>query len=401
MKKFNKNSLVFGFTIVFVIVGFFGSAVPSLAKSFSEKVSGVDSGSVKDKMIAMWNSMHDNTDESLSYFTNLMDLNSVKENLLGTKMMIKSDTTVIKSNSENLSIICEPLSDEEIQQTVDKISQLKRVTENSGANFLYCAAPNKEYYETFPDNFPNPYRDNYARFITELQESNIPYINFVDTFSKTCEKRNDIFFVTDSHWKPRTGFMANRYLCEELGTRYGFSYNEKYIDIGNYEIKKYKNWFLGCWGKKTGTYFTWKGADDFELFTPRFATDLLLEEPLKKEKKEGKFEDTVLYLENLEKDYYNKESYAVYNGGNRQLQIVKNNLNPNGKKVLIVRDSFACVVTPFLSLQTSELHICDVRKHQDGEIIDVEDYIKKMSPDYVIFLYAGVGKQSNPLYNFF
>ena len=172
-------------------------------------------------------------------------------------------------------------------------------------------------------------------------------------------------------------------------------------DIGNYEIKKYKNWFLGCWGKKTGTYFTWKGADDFELFTPRFATDLLLEEPLKKEKKEGKFEDTVLYLENLEKDYYNKESYAVYNGGNRQLQIVKNNLNPNGKKVLIVRDSFACVVTPFLSLQTSELHICDVRKHQDGEKIDVEDYIKKMSPDYVIVLYAGVGKQSNPLYNFF
>lgn len=107
------------------------------------------------------------------------------------------------------------------------------------------------------------------------------------------------------------------------------------------------------------------------------------------------------FLENLEKDYYNKESYAVYNGGNRQLQIVKNNLNPNGKKVLIVRDSFACVVTPFLSLQTSELHICDVRKHQDGEKIDVEDYINRLNPDYVIVLYSGVGKSSNPLYNFF
>ena len=207
--------------------------------------------------------------------------------------------------------------------------------------------------------------------------------------------------MTDSHWKPRCGFIANSYLCEELNRLYGFSYNKKYIDISNYNIKNYENLFLGCWGKKTGTYFTWDGADDFELITPRFETNLLLEEPLKNVKKEGAFEDTVLYLENLEKDYYNKESYAVYNGGNRQLQIVKNHLNPNGKRVLIVRDSFACVVTPFLALQTSELHICDVRKHQDGEKINVEDYIKKTNPDYVIVLYAGVKKPSNSLYDFF
>ena len=180
--------------------------------------------------------------------------------------------------------------------------------------------------------------------------------------------------MTDSHWKPRCGFIANSYLCEEPNRLYGFSYNKKYIDISNYNIKNYENLFLGCWGKKTGTYFTWDGADDFELITPRFETNLLLEEPLKNVKKEGAFEDTVLYLENLEKDYYNKESYAVYNGGNRQLQIVKNHLNPNGKRVLIVRDSFACVVTTFLALQTSELHICDVRKHQDGEQINVADY---------------------------
>ena len=390
MKKFNKNSLVFGFTIIFLIVGFCGSAIPSLTKSFSEKISGVGSGSFKDKMIAMWNLMHDNTDESFSYFTNLMDLNSMKENLLGIKMMTKTDTTVIKSNSEKLSIPCKILSDNEMQQTVDKINHLKRITENNGAKFLYCVAPNKEFYETFPPNFPNLSQDNYARFISRLQVLNIPYISFADSLSKSYENENDIFFVTDSHWKPRSGFIANRNLCEELGTRYGFSYNEKY-----------GNWFLGCWGKKTGTYFTWKGADDFELITPRFATDLLLIEPLKKEEKKGSFEDTVLYLENLEKDYYNKDSYAVYNGGNRQLQIVKNNLNPNGKKVLIVRDSFACVVTPFLALQTSELHICDVRKHQDGEKIDVEDYIKRINPDYVIVLYAGVGKASDSLYNFF
>ena len=400
MNRFNKNSLVFGFTIVFLIVGFCGSAFPSFVELVTERFSSINSGSVKEKMIAIWDSMHNYTDEDLSYFTNLMDLNSVKENLLSTKMMMKSDTTVIKSNSESLAVLNEPLSDTEIQQTVDKINQLKRITENSGANFLYCAAPNKEYYETFPENFPNNYQDNYSRFITKLRTTNIPYICFSDILPKAYDCYKDNYFVTDSHWKPRSGFFANCYLCEALNTRYGFSYDKQYTDISNYDITNYEDLFLGCWGKKTGMYFTWKGVDDFELFTPRFATDLLLEEPLNGEKKEGAFEDTVLYLENLEKDYYRKNSYLTYNGGNRQLQIIKNKLNPNGKKVLMVRDSFACVVTPFFALQTSELHICDVRSHQDGDKIDVEEYIKKINPDYVIVLYAGVEKMSNSLYDY-
>ena len=283
MKKFNKNSLVLMFAVLFIVLGFFGNAIPSFVEYFTKKISSVDSGSVKDKMIALWNSIHDNADESLSYFTTLMDLNSIKENLLGTKMMVKSDSKVIKSNSEQLSVPCELLSDKEIQQTVDKINQLKRIADNNGAKFLYCAAPNKEYYDTFPKNFKNYYRDNYSRFITELHVSNIPYISFADSLSKICENNN--YFVTDSHWKPGSGFIANRCLCEELNDQYGFSYDKKYTDINNYKITNYENLFLGCWGKKTGTYFTWNGADDFELFTPCFETNLLLEEPLKKEKK--------------------------------------------------------------------------------------------------------------------
>ena len=193
MKKFNKNSLVFLFTILFIIVGFFGNMIPTITKSFSENNPGLDTGSVKDKMTAIWNSIHDNNDESLSYFTYLMDLNSVKENLLGTKMMKKSDETIIKSNSEQLSVLDYSLSDEEIHQTVDNINRLKIITENSGARFLYCTAPNKEYYETFPQNFSNVYGDNYSRFLHELQVTKTPYISFADLLSKTCENENDVF----------------------------------------------------------------------------------------------------------------------------------------------------------------------------------------------------------------
>ena len=85
------------------------------------------------------------------------------------------------------------------------------------------------------------------------------------------------------------------------------------------------------------------------------------------------------------------------------MQIMKNNLNPNGKKILLIRDSFACVVAPFLALQTSELHVCDVRDadYYVGEKLNMEEYIKMINPDYVLVLYTGVSSASDSRYDFF
>lgn len=87
------------------------------------------------------------------------------------------------------------------------------------------------------------------------------------------------------------------------------------------------------------------------------------------------------------------------------MQIMYNNLNPKGKKILMIRDSFSCVVAPFLSLQTSELHICDMRdfEYYVGDKLNAEEYIKQIAPDYVIVLYSGVSnfEESHGKYDFF
>lgn len=84
---------------------------------------------------------------------------------------------------------------------------------------------------------------------------------------------------------------------------------------------------------------------------------------------------------------------------------MKNQLNPDGKKILMVRDSYACVIAPFLSLYTSELHTCDMRNFNKsaGKKVNVEEYIKEISPDYVILLYSGVStaNASDDRYDFF
>ena len=143
---------------------------------------------------------------------------------------------------------------------------------------------------------------------------------------------------------------------------------------------------MGSYGKKVGTYFTWHGADDFDLITPDFATDLVEIRPQNNVERSGSFEETMLYLDHMGKDYYHVNTYAVYSGGDFRLQIIKNNLNPNGPKVLLLRNSSSCVISPFLALQVGQLHVVDDRAgtYPSGEKVDIEDYIQNEDFDYVI-----------------
>lgn len=243
-----------------------------------------------------------------------------------------------------------------------------------------------------PDNIRNFAGENYYQFLELMKDSTIPCNDFTDVIQSSQKSNKDMYYITDHHWNAKSGFNATNAICEELKELYGFSYNEEMNHIDNYNIINYLDLFLGSYGKKVGLHFTQFGADDFEVIFPKFVTKMTEVQPFKNEERNGSFEDTVLFKDNLLKDYYHINTYSTYGGGDFRFQIMKNNLNPNGKKILLIRDSFASVVAPFLSLNTRELHICDMRSYEDfvGEKINVEEYIKEIKPDYVIVLYVGI-----------
>ena len=404
MKKFNKNILVFVVFVAFIVAGIWGNCFEQLKWKTWELAAGIKHGSISSFFDYKYY-VDDISNKELSYHDTMMDVNSVKENLLGTRVIFKDDTFVVKMDSGSLSSQSKKIETKEIKKTVEAINRLKSVSEKNGAKFLYCAAPTKPQYEKNPENIDNYAEENYQTFLKQMNAAQIPYTDFKQELDNSNIESDSIYYFTDHHWKVNSGFFATGALCKELNSRYGFSYDEKYTDLSNYNIQSYSNLFLGSFGKKVGTYFTWHGADDFELITPNFETNMTEEQPFKNEKRNGKFEDTVLFMDNMEKDYYGINTYATYSGGDFRLQIMKNNLNPNGKKILLIRDSFACVVAPFLALQTSELHICDMRNYEYyvGEKLNAEEYIKQIKPDYVIVLYSGVSsiEKSDGKYDFF
>ena len=401
MKKFNKNSILFLFVIIFIIVGLWGNCFEQLKLDTLDMLSGIKHGNIT-SIFDFKTNVDDISNQELSYHHSLMDINSIKENLIGTRVVNKKDTIVVKADSGSLIEPIKKKKTSEIKQVVNKIATLKTVSENNGARFLYCLAPTKELYEKTPENIDNFCYENYNLFLSELEKSSIPTIDFAETVNKSDY---EVFYKTDHHWTVRAGFEANNALLNKLNSLYGFDFNKKITDLSNYNIEHYKTWFLGSKGKKVGTFFTWHGADDFDLITPKFETNIIEERPFENRIKTGDFKDTVLFKYFMTKDYYNINTYATYCGGNFRLQLMKNNLNSNGKKILLICDSFACVVVPFLALQTNELHICDMRNfdYYVGDKLNVEKYIKKIEADYVIVLYSGVTslENSDGRYDFF
>lgn len=407
MKKFNKNIFVFVFCILFVGMGLCsGELMREIREATQKFLNGKSSGF---KRISK---LEENIDkistEKLFYHNEMMNVNSLKENLLGTRVVFKDDATVVKSNSGSLVNPVTKIKEEDIKTIGKRIVELKSVAESKGAHFLYCFAPTKNSVEMLPENTENNYLWNIEKFFYEMDQLQIPYIDLSNAFVNSGGLTSDCFYKTDHHWTSRSGFIANKFICNTLSEKFGFEINEDYTDLENYNLKIYKNWFLGSYGKKVGAFFSWNVADDFELITPTFDTSFLVDEPIKVDNvvRQGVFANTVLYMENLDSiDYYKMSPYYVYCGRDSRYQRFINKYNPKGSKILIIRDSYSIVVTPFLSMQASEVHSFDIRNRnkldKEGKV-DIMQKIEEIKPDYVLVLYSGLSSldDSNGCYDF-
>lgn len=394
MKKFNKNIIVFVMAFLFLGLGFSRQYFLSLRycgidfllhnmradgfDAFQQLASDVDSCSKK-----------------LRYQSVLLDLDSLRQFCLNTRLVQKGHEIVVKGEGDTLFVPYEHYPEDALRENTSAIQSIQVAAEANGADFLYIAVPEKNMIYTAPSNIENHSIDNYERYLAALEQDGIPVLDLYSVMLQKNKIHMDTFFRTDHHWTPETAFWAMGEICSSLNDRYGFSYNPEYTQIANYHTKVYPDWFLGSYGKKVGYFFSAAGPDDITLITPKFETDLTEQRPLVHKERTGTFDQTVLYMDEIEvRDYHNLSAYAAYSGGDFRLQIVKNNLNPDGKKILMIRDSFAGAVTPFLALNAGELHTIDVRSFHSDEPINVYEYIQQTDPDYVLVLYSGTG---NPL----
>lgn len=394
-----KNILVFMLSAVIIVSGLASS---ELREKLKNDITALGTDTVNDGIFTAFDNFTDRSEKTvisnLSYHDWAVNLYSSFNRLVGTRVVVKDDITVVRADNGYLGSMRKKADDEVLSDYADNVKELYSTATKSGAEFLYVMAPMKGYDFSYPPNVTDYTVHNCDRFAEMIKGRNIPFLNLIETALTENISGDEMFFVTDHHWTPRWGLWAS----ERIANKLNIDYDKALLDIDNYNIERYENWFLGSQGKKVGVDFTPYGADDFEVITPKFETKLTESQPYKNSVREGDFTETVLYMNNIGvKDHYSLNPYVTYSGGDFREQIITNHKNPNGKKIVIIRDSYACVLVPFLSLTMGKTHVVDIRENSGyvGDKLKMSEYIERTKPDYVMVFYSGLS-DSKDLFEF-
>ena len=377
MKKRNYNMIVFCLSAIFIVGGWISKPLLSdIGNAMLNFFKTLEIGAFIDDI--------EIASKNLSYKNMLINTYSFYYRITGTKVVKKDQTTFVRMDNDYLAFYDEKLTDADFEQMINSTLKIKNVTDNQQIPFVYVMAPRKLYFE----NDSNLYY-NYEHFSSKLEDNGIDFLNLAQKMKKTNFSMEDLYFITDHHWLPETGFWATNELCEKLTNDYNLTFDSKINNLENYNITVYNEIFLGSIGKKVGKYFTPLGLDDISLITPKFDTKLTVSDT--KGTREGTFQNTLIDMSLLTgDDYYSSNPYAAYGYGDFGLQIIKNHLaSEDAPEIVVIRDSYACVVTPFLALGTDTLHVLDVRHWKPTESAStIYEYIEQVNPDCVIILYS-------------
>lgn len=260
--------------------------------------------------------------------------------------------------------------------------------ESLGIKFCFILCPSKfsKFKDDFPKGLVNSTNNNADTFMDILYKNNIKALDLRENLHKDFPNHFDAFFKTDHHWKPETGLWATQQITKWMNNRLAANLDESVISPDRFNYKVYPKIFLGSQGKKLSLSLT--EPEDFTVITPKYETDFEFEVYCRGIKKSGPFETALLDSSNLSRDYYNITTYNTYLGFDDPVVRITNKKTDSKTRILLIKDSYAMVVAPFLALEAKEVYLVDVRKDQikyfDGSL---KKLIKHLKPDIAACLY--------------
>ncbi|KMZ40856.1 MULTISPECIES: DHHW family protein [Bacillales] len=179
-------------------------------------------------------------------------------------------------------------------------------------------------------------------------------IRFVDVFPALYAGREDaLFYKTDHHWTSKGTYYAYRVLCKQMGI--------VPRDESAFNIRQVTDAFYGSLYSKSG--FRHLEPDRIDLYLPREESKKNVEYV-----DEGRTADSLYQMDNLSK----KDKYTVFLNGNHALVRITTD-HPDGKKLLVVKDSYANSLIPFLAEHFAEIDVVDLRYYEESVAKLIQD----------------------------
>lgn len=236
----------------------------------------------------------------------------------------------------------------------------------------------------FPPRLKTGYTETSKELLEFLGEHDIKYLDTKPMLLSKNSNFYDWIYKTDHHWNVQAGITVADKIVEMMSNDFGFNVDKSVCDTLNYKSVTYEDVFLGSLGKKVTLGYT--DAEDLEILYPKFETNFHIKIPEIAVDKTGKFDETLIATEYLDKHYYRFNSaYAAFHYSDRGLIQITNEKCKNGIHALVIKQSKANVVNPYLACAVEQLDIIDPR-HFKGSI---RSFVEQTNPDLVIICSYG------------
>lgn len=268
-----------------------------------------------------------------------------------------------------------------------RVYNMQQVIEEKGTKLYVLSMPVKSMSEYLDFDRGVPYQDYSSvadDYIYYCQALNLDVIDFRTMLKKSDLSYEDMFFKTDHHWMPLAAFYAFDYLVEELKTDgYDLDPDGKYTDIDSYNVETYEECWVGTYGLNTGINYV-DELESITILTPKFDTSFYYKCRYSGDiyfaEKEGSFDETFLnrnaIYEQAEGNMYEGSAYNAYLGGVCAYDHIENKNNPDGPKVLFIRDSYSSPLGAYFASLCSELDMIWAKGYGESieELVENGDY---------------------------
>ena len=205
--------------------------------------------------------------------------------------------------------------------------------------------------------------------LLEQAKAAVPGATWADLYSNLWEhKDEDIFYRTDHHWTSLGAYYGYTALAEALG------YTPVPLDAYTETVRSTE--FYGTVFSSSGV--RWVSPDTITTYVPDTGitvTSYTYDSTGKPVEVPRSLYDTSFLSV--------KDKYSMFLGGNQSLGVVKTP-NTDKPKLLIIRDSYADSLVPFLTPHFSEIHLVDLRYYK----LSLADYIQQNDIDQALVLYS-------------
>lgn len=174
-----------------------------------------------------------------------------------------------------------------------------------------------------------------------------------------------IYFRTDHHWTA----LGAYYAYEEFAKVKSI----KAIALDRFEKKSFGE-FLGSFYTNTNSSAMKKNPDELVAYMPPYKTKLQFTQP------DGRVIDW--YLVNDVSSYPISQKYSAFTAADNPYTVIENKSREKGKTCVIIKESFANAVIPYMVYNYKKVYVVDYRYYKQGFV----ELANEVGADDVIFI---------------